>query len=53
MAPPDVVATGTPGGVGIGMNPQRFLTPGDEAEVEIEGIGVLRNPIVARDQIDT
>lgn len=45
----DVIATGTPGGVGFARNPQVFMQPGDVAEIEIEGIGVLRNPIVAAD----
>jgi 2-keto-4-pentenoate hydratase/2-oxohepta-3-ene-1,7-dioic acid hydratase in catechol pathway len=43
----DVIATGTPGGVGFGRNPQVFLKPGDVVEIEIEGIGELRNPVVA------
>jgi len=45
----DVIATGTPGGVGFVRNPQVFMQPGDTAEVEIEKIGVLRNPVVASD----
>jgi acylpyruvate hydrolase len=45
----DVIATGTPAGVGFARNPQVFMNPGDIAEVEIEGIGVLRNPVVAAD----
>jgi 2,4-didehydro-3-deoxy-L-rhamnonate hydrolase len=47
LLPGDVIATGTPGGVGAGRDPQVFLVPGDVVEVEVEGIGVLRNPIVA------
>jgi 2-keto-4-pentenoate hydratase/2-oxohepta-3-ene-1,7-dioic acid hydratase in catechol pathway len=43
LAPGDVIATGTPAGVGIGMDPPRFLRPGDEIEIEIEGVGVLAN----------
>lgn len=42
----DVIATGTPVGVGIGFNPPVYLGPGDVVEVEIEGIGTLRNPVV-------
>lgn len=42
----DVVATGTPSGVGWYRTPRRLLSPGDVVEVEVEGIGVLRNPIV-------
>ncbi len=41
-----VIITGTPAGVGIGRTPQRFLVPGDVVEIEIEGIGVLRNSVV-------
>jgi 2-keto-4-pentenoate hydratase/2-oxohepta-3-ene-1,7-dioic acid hydratase in catechol pathway len=42
----DVIATGTPEGVGIGRTPQEFLQKGDVVETEVEGIGVLRNRIV-------
>jgi 2-keto-4-pentenoate hydratase/2-oxohepta-3-ene-1,7-dioic acid hydratase in catechol pathway len=45
--PGDVIATGTPSGVGMGRKPPRWLRPGDVCEVEIEGVGVLRNPVVA------
>ena len=41
----DVIATGTPGGVGFVRNPQVFMKPGDIVEIEIEGIGVLRNSV--------
>ena len=41
----DAIATGTPAGVGFVRNPQVFMHPGDVAEVEIAGIGVLRNPV--------
>ena len=41
-----VIITGTPHGVGMARNPQRWLQPGDVAEVEIERIGVLRNPVM-------
>lgn len=43
----DIVATGTPKGVGLGHNPPRWLKPGDECVISIEGIGELRNPVVA------
>lgn len=46
LEPGDVIATGTPAGVGMSRTPPRFLAPGDEVEAEIEGIGVLRNPVV-------
>src|SRR6202142_2908176 len=41
----DVIITGTPGGVGAGRKPPVFMQPGDIFEVEIEGIGVLTNPV--------
>lgn len=47
LEPGDVILTGTPAGVGVFRDPPVPLTPGDEVEVEIEGIGVLRNPVVA------
>lgn len=49
LAPGDVIATGTPAGVGWSRKPPRFMKPGDVCEVEIEAIGVLRNPIVQQD----
>jgi len=42
----DVIATGTPGGVGFVRNPQVFMKSGDVVEIELEGIGVLRNRVV-------
>lgn len=45
LEPGDVLVTGTPSGVGFARKPPVFLKPGDVCEVEIEGIGVLRNPI--------
>jgi acylpyruvate hydrolase len=45
----DVIATGTPGGVGFVRNPQVFMKPGDVVEIEIEGIGLLRNPVAEFD----
>ena len=45
LEPGDVIATGTPSGVGYVRNPPIFLKPGDSVEIEIEGIGVLRNPV--------
>jgi 2-keto-4-pentenoate hydratase/2-oxohepta-3-ene-1,7-dioic acid hydratase in catechol pathway len=45
LVPGDVIATGTPEGVGIGFDPPRFLQEGDVVEVEIEGIGILRNTV--------
>ena len=47
LKPGDLLFTGTPPGVGAARKPPVFLKPGDVAEVEIEGLGVLRNPVVA------
>lgn len=45
LQPGDYIATGTPGGIGLFQDPQIFLKEGDEVEVEIEKIGVLRNAV--------
>ncbi|WP_297722847.1 fumarylacetoacetate hydrolase family protein [Limnohabitans sp. Rim8] len=45
LYPGDVIATGTPVGVGIGFKPPKYLTAGDVVRVEIDGIGVLENPV--------
>ncbi len=47
LEPGDVIITGTPSGVGFARKPPVFLKPGDQLEVEISGIGVLRNHVVA------
>jgi 2-keto-4-pentenoate hydratase/2-oxohepta-3-ene-1,7-dioic acid hydratase in catechol pathway len=47
LEPGDVIATGTPEGVGAGRDPQEWLWPGDVIEAGVEGIGTLRHPIVA------
>jgi len=47
LLPGDIISTGTPGGVGVFREPPVFLRPGDTVEVEVEGIGVLANPVVA------
>lgn len=46
LRPGDVIVTGTPGGVGMFSNPQTLLEDGDVVEVEVSGVGVLRNPVV-------
>jgi 2-keto-4-pentenoate hydratase/2-oxohepta-3-ene-1,7-dioic acid hydratase in catechol pathway len=46
LEPGDVLVTGTPSGVGMARKPPLFMKPGDVCEVEVEGIGVLRNPVV-------
>ena len=45
LLPGDIISTGTPGGVGVFRDPPVFLKPGDTVEVEVEGIGILRNPV--------
>lgn len=47
LEPGDVIATGTPGGVGGARKPPRWLRPGETVRVEIAGLGVLENPVVA------
>jgi 2-keto-4-pentenoate hydratase/2-oxohepta-3-ene-1,7-dioic acid hydratase in catechol pathway len=47
LEPGDLIYTGTPPGVGMARKPQVFLKGGDVVEVEIDGLGVLRNPVVA------
>jgi 2-keto-4-pentenoate hydratase/2-oxohepta-3-ene-1,7-dioic acid hydratase in catechol pathway len=47
LEPGDLIFTGTPPGVGFVKKPPVFLQPGDVVEVEIEGLGILRNPVVA------
>ena len=46
LEPGDVVATGTPAGVGFARKPPRYLKAGDEVVIRIEGIGELRNPVI-------
>ena len=45
LLPGDIIATGTPVGVGIGFDPPRYLKPGDEVSIEISRIGELTNPV--------
>lgn len=47
LHPGTVILTGTPPGVGVAANPQRFLKPGDELVIEITGIGRLKNSVLA------
>jgi 2-keto-4-pentenoate hydratase/2-oxohepta-3-ene-1,7-dioic acid hydratase in catechol pathway len=46
LEPGDIIATGTPSGVGFARTPPEFLRPGDVVEAEVEGIGVIRNTVV-------
>lgn len=51
LRPGDVIATGTPAGVAMGMKPEpKYLKPGDVVEVSVSGIGTLRNKIVKADR---
>jgi len=47
LEPGDVVSTGTPSGVGFARKPPRYLRPGDECVVSVQGLGELTNPVVA------
>jgi 2-keto-4-pentenoate hydratase/2-oxohepta-3-ene-1,7-dioic acid hydratase in catechol pathway len=47
LEPGDVILTGTPHGVGFAMDPPRYVVPGDVVECEVEGLGMLRNAVVA------
>jgi 2-keto-4-pentenoate hydratase/2-oxohepta-3-ene-1,7-dioic acid hydratase in catechol pathway len=47
LQPGDVIATGTPSGAGARFEPPRYLRPGDRVEVEVDGIGVLHNPVAS------
>lgn len=47
----DIIATGTPAGVGAGRNPQEFMWPGDVVEATVEGIGTLRNTVVDSEEL--
>ena len=46
LLPGDIIATGTPAGVGMGMDPPRYLSAGDQVELGIEGIGTMRQRII-------
>ncbi len=45
LLPGDIIATGTPAGVGMGFSPPKYLQAGDEVVVEVTGVGQLRNPV--------
>jgi 2-keto-4-pentenoate hydratase/2-oxohepta-3-ene-1,7-dioic acid hydratase in catechol pathway len=49
LEPGDVIATGTPGGVGLGRRPPRWLVPGEVLISRVQGVGELRNPVVDED----
>jgi 2-keto-4-pentenoate hydratase/2-oxohepta-3-ene-1,7-dioic acid hydratase in catechol pathway len=47
LEPGDIISTGTPAGVGLGRTPQRWLRRGEVVTIEVEGIGILINPVTA------
>jgi 2-keto-4-pentenoate hydratase/2-oxohepta-3-ene-1,7-dioic acid hydratase in catechol pathway len=49
LEPGDIIATGTPEGVGLARTPPLWMKPGDRVEVEIDGIGILANAIEAEE----
>ncbi len=53
LQPGDLIFTGTPSGVGMGRRPQQFLRPGTVLVSAIDGIGELRNPLVAGQGFDS
>ena len=52
LKPGDIIASGTPSGVGAAMTPPRFLSPGDTMRVEIDGIGHIENRVVAESSLN-
>jgi len=46
LEPGDIISTGTPSGVGVKMKPRGYMKPGQTAKIEIEGIGILTNPVI-------
>ena len=47
LEPGDLISTGTPAGVGFARKPPRWLAPGDQVSIKIDGLGELVNPVVA------
>jgi acylpyruvate hydrolase len=52
LEPGDIIVTGTPSGVGLGRKPPLWMKPGDVCEVELEGLGILRNPVADQAAIE-
>jgi 2-keto-4-pentenoate hydratase/2-oxohepta-3-ene-1,7-dioic acid hydratase in catechol pathway len=46
LEPGDIIASGTPEGVGAGRDPQEWLWPGDVIVAQVEGIGTIRHPVI-------
>jgi 2-keto-4-pentenoate hydratase/2-oxohepta-3-ene-1,7-dioic acid hydratase in catechol pathway len=53
LQPGDLIATGTPGGVGVCLKPQRFLVPGETLTVDVESVGTLQNDVVDENALDS
>ncbi len=53
LLPGDVISTGTPAGVGMGMNPEKYLKPGDVVELGIDGLGSSKQNVVAYEEWQT
>ncbi|GKT62529.1 fumarylacetoacetate hydrolase [Colletotrichum tofieldiae] len=53
LQPGDVIATGTPAGVGLGLNPPTFLKPGDEISVTVTGLGSLKNNVAELSKVNS
>jgi acylpyruvate hydrolase len=51
LEPGDVIVTGTPSGVGHARKPPVWMKPGDVCEIDIQDIGVLRNPIADEEEV--
>jgi 2-keto-4-pentenoate hydratase/2-oxohepta-3-ene-1,7-dioic acid hydratase in catechol pathway len=49
LCPGDIIVTGTPAGIGLARKPPLWMKPGDVCEVELEGLGILRNPVADQD----
>ncbi len=53
LEPGDVIVTGTPSGVGLARKPPLWMKAGDVCEVEMDGLGILRNPVADQDAVET
>ena len=53
LLPGDIISTGTPFGVGMGLNPPQYLKPGDVVELGITGLGQARQEVIAYEKFDT
>ena len=51
LQPGDIIATGTPIGAGVYFNPPRYLVPGDTVEIEVPGVGILRNSVMDEERV--